>query len=824
MNSWAQVFISELYTATNGNAVLGDEKYVEIYNPLSCPISLNGWELEVISNCTQIISYDLSSFTINAGQAMRFSGSGATLASDGTIAGFNSSNVIYTEWNGQSRDGARLRNATGAVEDLALPNNLMNCGTVSDFYIDDRLVRQDDVCQGSPSFSAAEWLIIPVSTIADLPISAAHFITCSPGASGISGLWTGAQSNDWHDCRNWDDLNIPNAGTDVVIPHDALTFCELTSANGACNNLSITGSGLGDISLQIRNGFELDVNGQMYIERTNGDGFCALIMDEGTLDISGNLNITLNSPVITSSIFIDFSTNQSNLLSCANINSVNSSAVFNTIDFNMGSSSGNIDCQNFEITGSGIFGSNDFTADFGLTSSSTLEIAGNMTLNNFARVDFKAGNFNIAGNLTDNNLSNSGILFGQTGPTRSTFQFKGSTDQSINSAHLIRLYNMSLLNTLGSSVILNTSVEINNVLNLGNDYIQLNENTLFIEESDPSAIIGTGGIVCESQTFTGRIDWLIEDNGDTYTFPFAATVGGTVIDFIFDMTNGETDRVEVSTYGTAADNLPFPPGVSSLDNATSPGFPASIVDRWWLIEAPDEDALSADITFTYLDSEEHSMGCVACTNAKRHTGTMWEPGFIDNTPSYNDIPLVLHQVTIENVSVFSPWGISTINEPLPIELVEFEASKLNKNKTLLNWQTLSELNSAHFEIERSRDGIHFTKIGKELAAGLSNVPIYYSFIDTEPYNGQNYYRLKSLDFDGSFDYSAMRSVFFEDCGQLLRDLDGYVLICSESMPYELFNAQGKLIENGVKSTIRFGQLSPGIYLLRTPREVYKLIY
>ena len=79
-------------------------------------------------------------------------------------------------------------------------------------------------------------------------------------------------------------------------------------------------------------------------------------------------------------------------------------------------------------------------------------------------------------------------------------------------------------------------------------------------------------------------------------------------------------------------------------------------------------------------------------------------------------------------------------------------------RSQLDWKTATELNSSHFEIERSINGYQFEKIGKVNAAGNSNTVTSYNFIDRLPVKGMNYYRLKQFDLDGKYDYSETRKV------------------------------------------------------------------
>ncbi len=93
---------------------------------------------------------------------------------------------------------------------------------------------------------------------------------------------------------------------------------------------------------------------------------------------------------------------------------------------------------------------------------------------------------------------------------------------------------------------------------------------------------------------------------------------------------------------------------------------------------------------------------------------------------------------------------------LPLTLVDFDA-KLNLNTTIVNWITVSELNTDKFEIEKSTNGENFTLCGT-VPAKNTNTRNSYSFIDKYPANGVAYYRLKMIDIDGTFTYSGVKFV------------------------------------------------------------------
>ncbi len=79
---------------------------------------------------------------------------------------------------------------------------------------------------------------------------------------------------------------------------------------------------------------------------------------------------------------------------------------------------------------------------------------------------------------------------------------------------------------------------------------------------------------------------------------------------------------------------------------------------------------------------------------------------------------------------------------------------INQDKTVdLRWETTSEKNVDHFEIEKSRVNGLFTSIAQVKAVGNADVINQYTYHDAIPYHDMNYYRLKIMDEDGQFTYS-----------------------------------------------------------------------
>ncbi len=97
-------------------------------------------------------------------------------------------------------------------------------------------------------------------------------------------------------------------------------------------------------------------------------------------------------------------------------------------------------------------------------------------------------------------------------------------------------------------------------------------------------------------------------------------------------------------------------------------------------------------------------------------------------------------------------GSGDFANPLPITLKSFEGYAENGNH-YIEWVTTSEINNDYFELERSADGKNFEVITTVNGAGTTSVEQGYSYIDTTPFFGKNYYRLRQIDIDGQSKYA-----------------------------------------------------------------------
>jgi hypothetical protein len=162
---------------------------------------------------------------------------------------------------------------------------------------------------------------------------------------------------------------------------------------------------------------------------------------------------------------------------------------------------------------------------------------------------------------------------------------------------------------------------------------------------------------------------------------------------------------------------------------------------------------------------------------------------------------------------------------LPVELLFFEAA-LQGDEVVLHWETASEVNNEGFEILRSENGIHFSRIGWQPGAGTTQTRQGYTFVDTDPNSGDSYYRLRQLDHDGQFEFSDIVHIHTADTGGKIRfypnptrDFIYYSGI--ELQTVDIFGIDGKFLgsqQPAGDQRIDLRELSGGVYFLNINKK------
>ncbi|WP_205509812.1 T9SS type A sorting domain-containing protein [Longitalea arenae] len=181
---------------------------------------------------------------------------------------------------------------------------------------------------------------------------------------------------------------------------------------------------------------------------------------------------------------------------------------------------------------------------------------------------------------------------------------------------------------------------------------------------------------------------------------------------------------------------------------------------------------------------------------------------------------------------------------LPVTLYSWKGV-FNNDKTYLNWQTDAGFNFSHYVVERSTDGRHFSSLGQVMASVSNALVQQYAYTDAQPASGINYYRLKMVDKDGQFTYSAIITIrtnvkAFEITVSPNPFTDHVVIALQsnseEPVQFRLYNSDGTLVwrKTGFVTAGNNAQyyndlqfLPKGVYILKVNKKEtvaeYKLI-
>jgi len=271
-------------------------------------------------------------------------------------------------------------------------------------------------------------------------------------------------------------------------------------------------------------------------------------------------------------------------------------------------------------------------------------------------------------------------------------------------------------------------------------------------------------------------DFHIEGTNTTLCGGGGVSIGAATGSNTFNLINGASiDQVCTSTivYRGEGGNCTTQilQGTGNQEPIANPDMSSTVVDVPISIDVlylgtPDSDPDNEDLTITAvgegsLNTETTQEGGMVSIN---NNGTPNDPtdDFINYTPPAGFIGVDYFQyvITDESGAYKSTTVTVEVTALLPVELANFRAQE-GACQIELEWATESEVNSSHFQIERSVDGKRFTQIGEVEAAGFSTAYRVYDFVDELP-SGDNYYRLKIIDRDGTTEYS--RVVFVQsDC-------------------------------------------------------------
>ncbi len=300
--------------------------------------------------------------------------------------------------------------------------------------------------------------------------------------------------------------------------------------------------------------------------------------------------------------------------------------------------------------------------------------------------------------------------------------------------------------------------------------------------ANPNTITRTtnGRIISDGEN--NILKWYIGTSTGSYTIPWGYdNNAGTYIPFTFNVTNAGSSNsyVNFSTYRTGADNASMLPSGVTNDWSSACACNASpwMVDRFWMLDntaygAPGQRP-SGDLTLYYVDggagnpevfTTGNSLGAADEANLQaesyNNASGLWVGSLYGTDDPTNNF--VGSTGNIPTTKLDKWWVLVEKNHPLPVTWLDYSA-ECRQKEVAVKWSTASEQNADFFTVERSFDGNIFTGISNLPASGNSTTTKKYSFIDTDPFPGKSFYRIRETDFNGATMFSGLMPV--DDCSE-----------------------------------------------------------
>jgi hypothetical protein len=391
---------------------------------------------------------------------------------------------------------------------------------------------------------------------------------------------------------------------------------------------------------------------------------------------------------------------------------------------------------------SGSYGTGDeFPATNG-PQSVTVQGAGGVTLNAARTV---SGTFQTAAGVTNgNNLTVNGTCQMNTGGF-----FTGSPTYGGSSA-LVYNNGAGGFNTAdewpatngppnveiknATPVTLTASRSLSGELALTSGTLTLGANTL---------TIGSAGSITDASSS----NYIVTNGAGVLT---RSSVGATDVLFPIGTSAPSYNPVTINNAGTSDDfSARVQVGFASLPGGAPPPVdPLVVVDRAWVITEGTSGGSNATLTFQYNTGEFNAVGFDVTNNfIARHNGTQW----VATAATEEDPPVSPFTSMASGFSAFSPFGITSNLNSLPVQLASFTGTFVN-GSVRLNWRTISEINNYGFYVQRRSVGVlEWWTVDNSFVPGhgTTNEPHDYTFTDRTVTTGSWQYRLKQVDLHGT---------------------------------------------------------------------------
>ncbi len=339
------------------------------------------------------------------------------------------------------------------------------------------------------------------------------------------------------------------------------------------------------------------------------------------------------------------------------------------------------------------------------------------------------------------------IHHGKTDLGNGTLECDGSSNQTIQGSSKLVIDKLRVNNTNG--VTAETVIEVKNSLDLQNGILEIPEESL---------IFLSGANVSNSGS-SSFVDGPITKKGTSnFTFP---TGDGSQWAPIKISNLGNSNQTFSAEYFKKAPKNPtsFSSG-SGINNISS--------QEYWTLDRLS-GSNGVNVTLYWKAGMNHGITKPFAQNNNnqntlrvvKNSGSQWQDEGSNIGNSSNSTSGNVQSNSINNFSDFTFGSTSSSNNSLPVEFTNFVVNRVGQRSAILKWSTASETNNSHFRIQR-RSSNQWRSIGRVGGHGTTLEPQAYEYRDQKPVQGTNYYRLKQVDFDGSYEYSSIKAVTFSE--------------------------------------------------------------
>lgn len=189
-------------------------------------------------------------------------------------------------------------------------------------------------------------------------------------------------------------------------------------------------------------------------------------------------------------------------------------------------------------------------------------------------------------------------------------------------------------------------------------------------------------------------------------------------------------------------------------------------ERVWRASEINTAGIPVDVGAINIQFDLNGLGPVTADDLRLLVDTNNNGSFADETPIAGATAVGggIYQFSgvtaIANGSRFTIGTINVERTSLPVEFLIFEGN-CSGGRPKIHWSTAMERENDYFEIQQSKDARNWEVVGIVKGAGFSDQVLDYSFADLKPFSGMAYFRIKQVDYDGTYDFSR---VIMVNCG------------------------------------------------------------